>query len=209
MQKNVFSFLVAKLQMRLSNGLVTATTNNKKRLLIEQHGHSVLVVAGIWVGWAWKTVEHIVTRQSSRCDDYYRVESHTFLSNQQLDFHAFMLNHLSLMKLWNIRMFDTHSSAGSELKWFLWTASGRCCFSEANKQTNKFKFINRMWIFCSPEYSPFSCVGGFFLRSSQLRCINKFGRTKNISQLKYMVTHSRLVCKTKMMMTVQALALVW
>lgn len=66
MQKNVFSFLVAKLQMRLSNGLVTAMTNNKERLLIEQHGHSVLVVAGIWVGWAWKTVEHIVQQGNLR-----------------------------------------------------------------------------------------------------------------------------------------------
>lgn len=47
-----------------------------------------------------------------------------------------MLNHLSLMKLWNIWMFDIHSNAGSEFKWFLWTASGRFCFSEANKRTN-------------------------------------------------------------------------
>lgn len=117
----------------------------------------------------------------------------------QINNSIFALSHLLLnrvIKFQTIALFDTDTHTHAHIKWkqtifriqvILATASGCFCFTE----TNKFKFINRMWFLCCcaiPNSVVWSFFGVALLRAQ--RCINKFSSPEKYIAIKYMVTHS-------------------
>lgn len=102
---------------------------------------------------------------SSRSNDYY--QSKEFLSNQQLNFCTFtfvaessnQISNYCIVWHWHTCIHIKWKQTIFRIQVILATASGCFCFTE----TNKFKFINRMWFLCCCAI-PNSVVWSFFWR---------------------------------------------